>query len=126
MSAKAGKLLKDMENVGLPYYSSRSGDEQDFVDRRVVMGILLPWLGWEDRDYEYNRMNAGSKPDFLVRAGTIVAFFIEDKATAESLAGHESQILEYLKKFSRKGIVCNGFRLWVVELQGNKIGRAHV
>jgi len=119
MSGKAQELLKKLEDTGLSEYSPQSGDEQDFVDRQIVMNILLPWLGWENRDYEYNRMNAGAKPDFLVRANGIIVFFIEDKSTSENIKNHEAQILEYLKKFSRRGIVCNGLHIWVVELQGN-------
>ena len=116
---KAEELLDALDSIGLFSYRAQTGDEQDFVDRRVVIETILPWLGWEARDYEYNRMNAGSKPDFLVKTGSLIAFFIEDKSTSESLSGHEPQVLEYLKKFSRRGIVCNGFRLWVVELKGN-------
>ena len=116
---KAEELLKALDSTGLFSYRVQTGDEQDFVDRRIVIGTILPWLGWEAGDYEYNRMNAGSKPDFLVKTGSFVAFFIEDKSTSENLSGHEPQVLEYLRKFSRRGVVCNGFRLWVVELHGN-------
>ncbi len=118
---KAEELLSALEREGLFTHTPTAGDEQNYVDRRIVGGVILPWLGYEPGDFEYNTTKAGSKPDYMVKLSGAILFFIEDKSTAESnpLQNHRSQIMEYLKKISRRGIIANGFCLWVVELQGD-------
>ncbi len=119
------EILKDLEErlreIKLDSYSERAGDEMDFVDRQVVMGVLLPWLRWESSDYEYNTHRAGRKPDFLVKAQGRVAFFIEDKSTNETLEKHERQVKEYLELYSDRGLVVNGFKIWVVRRDGERM-----
>lgn len=116
---KAKELIQRLEGIGLFEYQPVSGDEQDFADRRIVMEVLLPWLGWSEKDYRYNTLRAEAKPDFLVFGRSTVIFFIEDKSTSESIGEnirkHASQVISYLRKFVNKGIVCNGFELLVLE-----------
>ncbi|MEM0333437.1 MAG: N-6 DNA methylase [Candidatus Aenigmatarchaeota archaeon] len=116
-------LKSKLKDIGLNRYSPQTGDEADFVDRKVVMEVLLPWLGWESCDYEYNTTKLGKKPDFLIKIHGRIAFFIEDKSTTEEFDKHKKQISDYLTLYSEKGIVTNGFKIWVVKRSRNELVR---
>lgn len=120
-------IPRDGQNYTVEEYfglapEQRGDDEADVIDMRLTRA-LLGFLGYVEGDWEYNRNNAGGRPDFLVAPDGRIAFFIEDKRTSSTLelSQHKDQIGRYAESITPLGLAFNGRQVVAVRLRAGRI-----
>lgn len=132
----ADKLRQVLEPVTIPrgghtysvgdYFrlppDGRADDEADVVDGRLAP-VFLGLLGYAPQDWEYNRNNAGGRPDFLIAPEGRLAFFLEDKRTSTPLAlpQLEQQLQRYAESLTPVGLAFNGREVLAVRLTAGRL-----
>lgn len=100
----------------------RGNDEADVVDMRLAR-VLLDFLGYADRDWQYNLNKTGGRPDYLIAPDGRIAFYLENKNTSTNLVlTHlDSQLRRYAESLTVLGLAFNGRELLATRLSAGRL-----